>query len=183
MSQLRFIDERTLRVTHQPMPDGGFVATHEDITDQQRAERELRSTKHFLDTVLANVPMPLLVKDPRTQVFTFVNQAYVDFVGRPREELIGRTVYDLYPHATAQVIVDHDLEAAQTWRSGAPAVKAEFPVETSRGVRILNTVRLVVAAGDDDGPGLLITVFEDVTDRRFAEAQVVHMAMHDALTD
>jgi diguanylate cyclase (GGDEF)-like protein len=40
-----------------------------------------------------------------------------------------------------------------------------------------------VVRGEDDAPGLLITVFEDVTDRRQAEARVVHMALHDALTD
>ncbi|HUI95402.1 MAG TPA: EAL domain-containing protein [Xanthobacteraceae bacterium] len=182
VTQRRFSDGRTISITNLPMADGGFVATHEDVTDRQRAERELRATKSFLDTVIENVPMPLLVKDPRTQAFTFVNQAYVDFIGRPREALIGRTVYDLYPRETAQLVVDRDNEAAQAWRTGTPVVKAEFPAQTSRGVRIINTVRLVVG-GDDDGPGLLITVFEDVTDRRFAEAQVVHMAMHDALTD
>ena len=45
------------------MADGGFVATHEDITERQRAQRELKSTKIFLDTVIENIPMPLVVKD------------------------------------------------------------------------------------------------------------------------
>ena len=165
-----------------PIADGGFVATHQDITAQQRAERDLRSTKNFLDTIIENIPMPLVVKDPRTQQFTFVNQAYEEFIGRPRENIIGRTVYDLYPVEHAQYVVDHDNAAAAASRTGTGIIKAEFPALTPRGERIINTLRLVVG-GDDDTQGHLITVFEDVTDRRKAEEQVVHMALHDALTD
>ncbi|HEU5274816.1 MAG TPA: EAL domain-containing protein [Xanthobacteraceae bacterium] len=182
VTQIRLDDGRIISVANQPMAGGGFVAIHEDITERQRAERELRATKNFLDTVIENVPVPLVVKNARTQAFTFVNQAYVDFLGRPREKIIGRTVYDFYPREFAQHVADRDTEACQAWRTGAPLIRAEFPAVTPRGVRLIDTLRLVVA-GDDGGPGPLITVFEDVTDRRKAEAQVVHLAMHDALTD
>jgi diguanylate cyclase (GGDEF)-like protein/PAS domain S-box-containing protein len=182
VTQVRLDDGRIISITNQPMATGGFVAIHEDITERQRAERELRATKSFLDTVIENVPMPLVVKNARTQAFTFVNQAYVDFLGRAREKIIGRTVYDLYPREIAQNVVDRDTEAAQAWRTGAALVRAELPALTPRGVRLIDTLRLVVA-GDDGGPGHIITVLDDVTDRRKADAQIVHLAMHDALTD
>src|SRR5205807_2418134 len=73
--QARLRDGRSISIINQPMADGGFVATHQDITAQQRAERELRSTKNFLDIVTEKIPMPLVVKEPQTQKFTFVNQA------------------------------------------------------------------------------------------------------------
>src|SRR5690242_1419057 len=182
VTQVRLDDGRIISITNQPIAGGGFVAIHENITERQRAERELRATKSFLDIVLENVPMPLVVKNARTQAFTFVNQAYVDFLGRPREKIIGRTVYDFYPREIAQQVVDRDTEAAQAWRTGAPLVRAELPALTPRGMRMIDTLRLVVA-GDDGGPGHVITVLDDVTDRRKADAQVVHLAMHDALTD
>src|SRR4030088_2010072 len=90
-------DGRTISITNQPMTDGGFVATHEDITERQRSQRELKSTKIFLDTVIENIPLPLVVKDARTQKFIFVNHAYEDFIGRTRDQLIGLTVHDLFP--------------------------------------------------------------------------------------
>ena len=180
--QSRLGDGRTINITQLPIADGGFVATHEDITGRQQAERELRSTKNFLDTIIANIPMPLVVKDPQTQKFTFVNQAYEEFIGRPRDKIIGKTVYDLYPVEHAQHVVDHDNAAAAAGRTGTGIIKAEFPAMTPRGERIINTLRLVVG-GEDEAPGHLITVFEDVTDRRKAEEKVVHMALHDALTD
>ena len=172
-------DGRTIAIVNQPMADGGFVATHQDITGQQRAERELRNTKNFLDTIIENIPMPLVVKDPQTQQFTFVNHAYEEFIGRPRDQVIGKTVYELFPLDSARAVVERDDEAVRT---GQQLVRAEFPVTTARGVRTINTTRLVVR-GDEDTPGHLIAVIEDVTDRRKAEERIVHMALHDALTD
>ena len=39
---LEFRDGRIFSVAHQPMAEGGWVATHEDITEQVRAQRELK---------------------------------------------------------------------------------------------------------------------------------------------
>ncbi|HZW73240.1 MAG TPA: diguanylate cyclase, partial [Caldimonas sp.] len=180
--QARLKDGRTISVINQPMTDGGFVATHQDITAQQRAERELRSTKNFLDTIIENIPMPLVVKDAQTQKFTFVNQAYEEFIGRRRADVIGRTLHDLYPHEIAQPIVELDDAAVGATRAGAGLIKAEVATQTMRGPRIVNSVRVLVP-GEDDAPGHLIAVFEDVTDRRAAEERVVHMALHNTLTD
>jgi len=36
---------RTIVIQHQPMPDGGWVATHDDITERRRQEEELRRSK------------------------------------------------------------------------------------------------------------------------------------------
>ena len=38
---LRLTDGRSIRVTTDPMPGGGWVTTHEDITDSQRAQAEI----------------------------------------------------------------------------------------------------------------------------------------------
>lgn len=46
---------RTIVIKHQPMPDGGWVATHEDITEQQRsAARIAHMAHHDALTGLAN---------------------------------------------------------------------------------------------------------------------------------
>src|ERR1017187_5946498 len=56
-------DGRIISVVNQPMVGGGWVATHEDITERKQAEDELRGTKKFIKTVIEHVPVPIIVKD------------------------------------------------------------------------------------------------------------------------
>ena len=39
-NEVKSKDGRTISVINRPMPGGGWVATHEDITDRRDAERE-----------------------------------------------------------------------------------------------------------------------------------------------
>src|SRR5262249_53788843 len=60
---LELDDGRVVAVLSQPMADGGWVVTHECITERHRAEQELQKTRNFLDTVIENVPATIIVKD------------------------------------------------------------------------------------------------------------------------
>jgi diguanylate cyclase (GGDEF)-like protein len=50
-------DGRVIAIHHQPMPDGGWVATHEDITERRRAEISLRSAKEQLEMLAQHDPL------------------------------------------------------------------------------------------------------------------------------
>ena len=42
------------------------MCTHEDVTERKHAEQELARTKKFVDTVIENVPVAILVRHPET---------------------------------------------------------------------------------------------------------------------
>ena len=65
----------------------GWVATHEDITEQRRAEKELERAKSFFDTVLENVPVTIFVKDAKDFTYLLINRAGEEYHGIPREQI------------------------------------------------------------------------------------------------
>ncbi len=52
---VELVNGRMIRLHHQPMPDGGWVATHEDITQQRQVEKERRLTVDRLHTAQAEL--------------------------------------------------------------------------------------------------------------------------------
>ena len=54
-SVIQLKDGRTFAIHHEPMPDGGWVATHEDVTEWQRAQAQIeRMARHDALTGLPN---------------------------------------------------------------------------------------------------------------------------------
>src|SRR5207248_85227 len=101
-------DGRVIAVSTRPMAEGGWVATHEDVTDQRRAEREADRAQRFLLTVIENVFSAIVVKDARDLKYVLINRAGEKFYGMSRSDVIGRTSHDLFPKVSADMIVAHD---------------------------------------------------------------------------
>jgi diguanylate cyclase (GGDEF)-like protein/PAS domain S-box-containing protein len=171
---------RTIRIHHQPMSDQGWVATHEDITEQKLAEEDLRRTKLFLDTVIESVPMPILVKTAKDSRFMLLNKAGEDLFGFSRDYIIGKIPHEVYDETRANSVLALDKEALH---SDKPIVALDHFIPTSkRGVRIV-TSKKVAIKGSNGKPEYLLSVIDDVTERREAERRISHMALNDLLTD
>ena len=171
---------RIIAVSHRPIADGSWVATHEDITSRRRSEKELERTRKFLDTVIENVPATIIVKEPREGRYVLLNRAAERFLGMSRDQLIGKTVRDiLSPEDTARILA-HDQQALQS-RDGFLGDDHSLTTP-GNGLRSVVTRKLVIR--DEGGePQYLLAVIEDVTERKRAEDQIAHMALHDALTE
>ena len=158
-----------------------------DCTDRKRAEDELRRTKIFLDAVVEHVPLPIIVKDvigletdARGSRFTLFNRAYEELTGESRIQLIGKTAHQLFPKERADLIVRSDNETLQSEQA---VTTNEHPIITSHnGTRLVKAKKTVIR--DETGqPQYLLTVIDDVTERRRAERRIMHMAHYDPLTD
>jgi diguanylate cyclase (GGDEF)-like protein/PAS domain S-box-containing protein len=173
-------DGRTIAVVNQPMEGGGWVATHEDITERRQAELERDRAKAFLDTVIENVPVTLVVKDAREHRFVLVNRAAEQLWGLPRDGIIGKNDHDLFPKEAADQIEAYDDMVLQ---SGDQLFVDEHPLHTpGNGTRLVTSKRLAIL-GSNGEPEYLLGVIEDITERRQAEERIAHLAHHDPLTD
>jgi diguanylate cyclase (GGDEF)-like protein/PAS domain S-box-containing protein len=173
-------DGRSIALVNQPMANGGWVATHEDVTERTKAERELTRTQAFLDAVVSNVPTPIVVKDARNLNYLLVNKAAERFFGIDAADVLGKTALEIFEPEVGQDIQSRDLAMLKT---GKEAFYDEHETYTPSGdVRIVTTTRLPVVT-DVGAPRYIISVLHDVTQRRRDEARITYMSHHDAMTD
>ncbi len=60
----------------------------------QQALQEVEYSRQFLSIVLNNIPNPIFYKDQEGLYLGF-NQAFLDYLGKPAEALLGKSVFDL----------------------------------------------------------------------------------------
>jgi diguanylate cyclase (GGDEF)-like protein/PAS domain S-box-containing protein len=172
-------DGRTFAVSRRAMPDGGSVAVHQDITAHLRAEKQLEEAKQFLNSIIENIPIAVVVKDATTRKFVLVNRAFEAMLKVSKSGVLGKTVFDVYRTKDAERINVSDSEAlAGEFGAYASDYEVEMPDGDSR---VLSTNRIVVR--DSQGVARhLIVVIDDVTERKKSEQRIAFMAHHDVLT-
>jgi diguanylate cyclase (GGDEF)-like protein/PAS domain S-box-containing protein len=151
-----------------------------DLTNLKRTTDELRRTREFLDTVIENVPSIVFVKDAAQHRYVLANRAAEIFLGISREELIGKTDFDLLEPDDAKAIRARERDVLLS--DGLQIVDDETIHTRHNGVRDLTTTRLALDSEDGESKYLL-GVAEDVTDRKRAAERIAYLANHDGLTD
>ena len=155
-----------------------LIALFDDVTDRRSLSQELESTKKFLELVVDNIPVSLIVERVSDGRYLLANRSAETILNRSREEVTGLTAADIFNPKEAKLIIARD-EAAIRKRG---LLTEEHPISTKDGLRLFLTRRMTVL--DDAGePQYLIKTHEDVTDRRQTESRMAHMAYHDGLTD
>ncbi|AUC94920.1 diguanylate cyclase [Bradyrhizobium sp. SK17] len=155
-----------------------LIALFDDVTDRRSLSRELENSKKFLELVVDNIPVSLIVQRVSDGRYLLANRSAETILNRRREDAAGLTAADIFNQREAKLIIARD-EAAIRKRS---MIAEEHPISTKDGLRLFLTRRMTVL--DDAGePQYLIKTHEDVTDRRQTESRMAHMAYHDGLTD
>jgi PAS domain S-box-containing protein len=80
------------------LPGGQIAkyAIYRDITERKQAEEALWQAQARIESVLKSVADIHILFD-RDWRYLYVNEAAVRAIGRPREQILGRTLWELYP--------------------------------------------------------------------------------------
>src|SRR5690349_8514889 len=177
-SQLRVLASNRVVARNENGEPEFLIAMFDDITDRRSLSRELENTKKFLELVVDNIPVALIVEGVRDGKYLLANRSAEAILNRRREDATGLTATDIFNPREAKLIIARD-EAAIKKRG---LLTEEHPISTKDGLRLFLTRRMTVL--DEAGePQYLIKTHEDVTDRRQTESRMAHMAYHDGLTD
>ncbi|MEN9397974.1 MAG: hypothetical protein RLZ81_2504, partial [Pseudomonadota bacterium] len=103
-----------LQFTVAPLRDAagqvvGAITTLVDITRSKTAEALLLRGRNFLESLIEATPTPVFYKD-RQGRYLGCNDAFLKTTGRQREDVIGKTVFDVAPPHVAQAYFERDEE-------------------------------------------------------------------------
>ncbi len=171
-------DGRIINISHRPLASGGWVSIYEDITEQRRAQQDLKEQHRRFDAALANMSQGLLMYDADGRLIVrngrfleLYNVTATDFpLGTTHRDALERLLeLGIYTK------IDVDSEVAKT---EACLVAAKM----HSTYRHLTDGRTVLVARRPMSGGGWVATFDDVTERRRTEERMTHLAHHDTLT-
>lgn len=139
-----------------------------EIAERKRAEKVLQDSKALYSSLVENLPVHVLRKDLEGR-FTFANQSFCDLLGKPLEEIKGKTDFDFYPEELARKYRQDDQLVVDTGELFQATEENEKLGET-RYVQVMKS-----AVRDAKGKIVGVQViFWDVTERKQAEKDLAY---------
>jgi diguanylate cyclase (GGDEF)-like protein/PAS domain S-box-containing protein len=165
------------------MPGGGWVATHEDVTEI-KATRLVANERMSLQALIDWVPEYLWVKDAESR-FVIANKALASDCGRTNTiDMIGLTDFDIHSPDAARAF--HTIEE-EILRSGRPMIdREECVVDASGAKKWLLSTKVPLRNERNEIVGL-VGVARDITELRatrgVANERLTLQALIDWLPD
>ena len=177
--ELHLADDHWLRFSESATRDQGIIIVFTDISLLKRQEANLRKINLRLDAALENMSQGLCLFDAQNRL-EVVNRRFFEIFGLSREQIEpGATFSRILALSEAR---DSDGEVP-TAEMLADQMECMTRNETTTHYYELGDGRVIASVYSGTRNGGWVATFEDVTERRLAEAQIMHMARHDALTD
>ncbi|MEO7262638.1 MAG: EAL domain-containing protein [Jatrophihabitantaceae bacterium] len=174
-----------LTVTAMTAPDGslsGYIGVANDVTSQRQAELALRESEQrfrlSFDAASVGMCMVSLHPDSAGQLMR-ANQAMCDFTGYTEAQLLALDVVGLS--------VPEDAEATKAAlqamvRGDITQVRRETLYRHADGSNLWGLLSTSTVTPADGSAPYAISLVEDITARKRAEAALTHQALHDGLT-
>ncbi len=171
----------TIQIVYRPMVGGGWVATYEDITERIRAENALAEQNRRFDIALNNMYHGLCMFDKDKRLIV-CNRRYAEMY-RLSEHLQrpGTTLDEIVKYRVETGQGPVDLEGYKRDQLNRlcglyEGKSISYKLQLTDG-RVLQIESAHMAGGG------WVATHQDITEATRAEAQINHLARHDALTN
>jgi PAS domain S-box-containing protein len=159
------LNERFFIIWVVPFPGEGYANVYaRDITARKKAEEALRRSESVLRAVLDSSPAPIFLKDRESRLL-LANPATFAVIGKPAEEVIGKTDAEFYDNPqTGRAIMENDQRIMNLGRMEV----VEETVYDPDGTRVFLSTKAPYYDAEGRVVGL-IGVARDITERKRAE--------------
>lgn len=138
-------------------------------------DKDLEDT--ILQAVINAIPAPIFFKNA-DGLYLGCNDAFAEFVGRKKEEVIGKGVFELWDEGLAKVYHDADTALINIGGKQLYEAKVTYANGTIHDVMFHKSV---FYTQHDNSKGI-VGVMLDITERKKAEAELETIARTDTLT-
>jgi len=143
-----------------------LLSTSMDVTERKRAERLLIESERRFSKIFHASPVPVVISTPGDGRYVEVNQAWVDFFGYPRDDVLGRPSTEV----GVWVAPEDRADLAARLDSGEAVRNLEYRMRKRSGevADVLVSADVIDLAGEKR----LLTSVMDITELKRAERQL-----------
>ena len=174
--EVRWVRSRASPLLGRNGEQAGFVGSLEDVTNELEAIRELAAREAEF-RMLAENSSDFLARHAADGTYRYCSPACEAITGYRPEELVGTSSFRIIARedeeavrAYARLLLERDDPATATYRVRSKDGELRWLETTARAVR------------DDEGVREIVSVTRDISDRKQAEMELSHAALHDTLT-
>jgi len=170
---------RTISISRARIPGGGWIAAHEEVTEQKQAERLLaesaaavkRASERF-EIAINNMPQGVCLFDAE-QCVVVANARYA--------ELYRLDVEQVAPGTTLRQILDYRRERGTNFAVDSEVYRS-VNVKNGQEVQEVSDGRVISISRAMMSDGGWLTTHEDITERAQSARKIAYLAQHDVLT-
>ncbi len=145
---------------------------YQELRQRKLAQQQAQQTYKFLQTIIEHLPVAVFVKDANPEnfgEFQLLNPAIERIFGLDAYQALGKTVYDYFPFAQAEIFTQQDREAIS---QGKPLeILEESIYDKKLGNRIIKVMKIPIY-NELHQPQHILGIAEDITARRQAEIEL-----------
>jgi diguanylate cyclase (GGDEF)-like protein/PAS domain S-box-containing protein len=156
----------------------GTMGYSRDISEMQKSLFESKKQISFFNSIIDNIPIMLFLKDAKELKFKMINKATEDLLGFSRQEMLGKTDYEIFPKSQADFFVKKDREVLNDKRN---LFVEEERISSKNITRIISTKKIPLL--DENGqPSFILGISENITEKRQLEKTIKKLAYFDEIT-